>query len=418
MALTTATIVGGNTVTFDLSGAEKALALNALEAIQSGFTSSSVLTDPSESPSSVPGRLNVYNLDSLGVDSVVAAANTHAVIMLGPNPGGVNIQGNNGAELIIGSSKGDTINPGRGDGTVIGGGGNDSVVLRNTGTVYVGVGTGNDTVDVANSNAHIVGAGPGDRLNVAGGNTTVSADGPLNAKVYGGESYLTLNGGTLSVVGGNNHVTVAGGQEFVSVGGSATLDVVFQAQGQHTVTGLPATIHQQSSGDYKLVLDGQDTIYLGAGNDTITQEGASTVYGGSGNLNYTSGSGRDSVIAGSGNATLLGGGGADTLIGGSGRSTLSGGSGSDLLVGGSFRDTLIGGGGNDLFRFTTSAAGGAHTITDFVKGHDKIDLTGGGYSLADIANKTVSGSDTTVTFNDGTKIILKNFKNLTSSDFV
>ncbi|CAK0749919.1 hypothetical protein CCP2SC5_1680001 [Azospirillaceae bacterium] len=64
---------------------------------------------------------------------------------------------------------------------------------------------------------------------------------------------------------------------------------------------------------------------------------------------------------------------ANIITGNSGTNTLFGGGGNDILVGGVGRDTLIGGTGNDVFRYVSSSEGG-DTITDFVRGTDKIQL--------------------------------------------
>ena len=79
-----------------------------------------------------------------------------------------------------------------------------------------------------------------------------------------------------------------------------------------------------------------------------------------------------------GNDTLYGYAGNDVLEGGDGDDTLLGDVGDDTLIGGSGMDKLTGGAGNDLFRFSTlqsaSPANNLDTITDFVRGADKIAL--------------------------------------------
>jgi Ca2+-binding RTX toxin-like protein len=81
-------------------------------------------------------------------------------------------------------------------------------------------------------------------------------------------------------------------------------------------------------------------------------------------------------VDGNDRVTTLGG--NDTLIGGNGNDTLSSGSGNDVLRGGAGADILTGGAGNDLFDFnaiTESKGSTRDTITDFVQGSDKIDLS-------------------------------------------
>lgn len=93
-----------------------------------------------------------------------------------------------------------------------------------------------------------------------------------------------------------------------------------------------------------------DTLYGGAGDDTLN---------GLGN-----------------NDTLYGGSGTDILNGGSGDDNLYGGSGSDALSGGSGSDMLYGGQGNDTFRFDEddSTPSSMDTIADWGAG-DLINLS-------------------------------------------
>ena len=102
--------------------------------------------------------------------------------------------------------------------------------------------------------------------------------------------------------------------------------------------------------------NGPDTLYGGAGNDTIN-----------------AGNGNDTVYGGSGDDALNGNNDDDNLYGGSGNDVILGSNNNDLLVGGSGADTLTGGAGNDVFKYL-SALDTGDTITDFAPG-DKIDLS-------------------------------------------
>ncbi|MEZ9822501.1 type I secretion C-terminal target domain-containing protein, partial [Shewanella sp. 10N.286.45.A1] len=96
----------------------------------------------------------------------------------------------------------------------------------------------------------------------------------------------------------------------------------------------------------------------------------------------------DDVIAGNrGDDLLFGQGGEDELRGGSGNDSLYGGEGNDELIGGSGNDTLIGGLGDDImtgnagadtFAWSTGPVDGTDTtdhITDFNLAEDKLDLS-------------------------------------------
>jgi serralysin len=84
------------------------------------------------------------------------------------------------------------------------------------------------------------------------------------------------------------------------------------------------------------------------------------------------------------NDVLKGNGSANILNGGAGRDVIDGGGGADTIIGGGGRDTMTGGLGNDKFVFQNASDGPMNvtlytemdTITDFVRGEDKLDFRG------------------------------------------
>ena len=104
----------------------------------------------------------------------------------------------------------------------------------------------------------------------------------------------------------------------------------------------------------------------------------SLAYGIHGGFTIANGVTIENARSGSGNDTLTGNDAANRLESGAGTDVLSGGLGNDVLIGGAGEDTLTGGAGADRFVFQTngdSAVGLTRdTISDFVRGSDKIDL--------------------------------------------
>lgn len=95
--------------------------------------------------------------------------------------------------------------------------------------------------------------------------------------------------------------------------------------------------------------------------------------------------GNDTLVGTEGDDSLLGGGGDDVLRGGRGADLLLGDAGNDTLYGG-MGDTLQGGAGRDVFvplAETYFYGGWGTTITDFIQGEDRIDLSA--FGITDLA---------------------------------
>ena len=123
-------------------------------------------------------------------------------------------------------------------------------------------------------------------------------------------------------------------------------------------------------------INNNDASGLGT-NDTIAATGGSaqTLYGGAGNDTITANKANDTIYGGSGNDTIDGGDGSDLIYGGSGADSIVGGLGNDTIYGGYGADTMTGGTSADTFMFSTLFDSG-DTITDFVAGTDKLNLSG------------------------------------------
>ena len=157
-----------------------------------------------------------------------------------------------------------------------------------------------------------------------------------------------------------------------------------------------------------------------SGNNTLTGTNSADVINGFG--------GNDEIFGLGGNDTLNGGTGSDTIYGGSGNDTLNGEGGNDFLDGGSGTNTLTGGANMDTFAI--SYRGSQYTtITDFVDGADKIDVSGWNISTIDqlLPYMTEVAGDVYITTewanfnsNDNETLRINNIdlSDLTAADFI
>ncbi len=245
------------------------------------------------------------------------------------------------------------------DGYVDGTAGSDLIDINYTGD------PDGDRID--NADAVLPGAGPNDDYVRAGaGNDTVYA-GIGNDVVEGGTGHDLLDGGEGDDLldGGAGNDRLYGGRGNDTLLGGAGSDQAFGGNGDDyidTRSGVPLPdrgypgLYPADSDPF----DDRDTVYGGAGNDTIlTGDDNDLIYGGSG---------ADAINAGVDDDTVYGGDGNDTIVGGEGADFVDGGTGNDLIYGGlspdfpdnvnipdaegdlrpdNGRDTLLGGSGND-----------------------------------------------------------------------
>jgi VCBS repeat-containing protein len=147
-------------------------------------------------------------------------------------------------------------------------------------------------------------------------------------------------------------------------------DVNVTVNGHTDVTGITVPATFTGTGDP----NDFDSMGNPAGQNisSAATNGADTLYGGAGNDTINGGGGDDIIYGGSGNDALGGAADGDHLYGGSGNDTITGGNDDDFLIGGYGADTLTGGNGNDTFVYL-DLKDTNDTITDFTTG-DHIDL--------------------------------------------
>jgi Ca2+-binding RTX toxin-like protein len=212
-------------------------------------------------------------------------------------------------ERIIGTSGGDTMIGTDHDETLIGNGGPD--ILQGAG--------GDDSLE-GNSGDDTLDGGPGRDTLAAGAGTDSLITDPDDIVT---QLPVTLRNGVLSI------------------DGEDTDDVVFISM----KSGDPGTLVVSAAGETgEFPLAGMQRIYagLGYGNDLFVVPPTLTVP-----LGIDTWWGDDTVFGGAGPDTLLGQGGNDSLVGGAGNDSLSGADDHDTLIGGDGVDSLVGHGGND-----------------------------------------------------------------------
>jgi Ca2+-binding RTX toxin-like protein len=103
--------------------------------------------------------------------------------------------------------------------------------------------------------------------------------------------------------------------------------------------------------------------------------------------------------------------------------TLQGTSGKDVILATTSQDVLIGGAAQDQFVFAPTSSGPSvqHTITDFLTGTDKLDVTQfSNLSAPALPIETQQGNDTLITLDSNDTLLLKNVAvaNLHASDYI
>jgi Ca2+-binding RTX toxin-like protein len=341
-----------------------------------------------------------------------------------------------GANSIVSATSGST--------TVVSSGAGNNISLQNSGSVDLA--GGNNTVTASGASDQILVSGSGDFVGLTTGADIVRMSGS-DATVVGGSStgnYFISDTGTNNLFfGGTGAATLSGGSggNYVLGTGNSVVTASTKSNGSETIFG--------SSGGSETVFGGHnDAIVSGFSNLTFLAEGgfsqisssngAATLSGSAGStIFYDGAAGTANLSAGSGNETINAAGSGTTVgsafLAQSGTSILVGGAGNDTFFGGSGASTLIGGGGSNVFEFINGMTGGTITILGFSGGfsdplnssnvtgfavgttsgsptsdsNDEVNFINYGSNevASTLATATTSGSETTYTLPDGTKLI-------------
>lgn len=286
----------------------------------------------------------------------------------------LNLTGNTANNLLIGNAANNVLNGGTGADSLLGGAGNDTYLLDNAGDLVFETTSLNSSTD----------AGGVDLVQVAiatASGTYTLTNYVENASISSKVAYnLTGNGLDNTLIGNAAANTLNGGNGNDNLTGGNGIDTFIVGAGIDTITDLGA--------------GGADILQVSVGataNATIkTAWTASSVTSNAGIANIstaglavnlsavtTSGSAGYSVTNTGAATKLTGSSFADSLTGAAGNDTIAGGDGNDVLSGGLGNDNLTGGAGNDVFVFNSApnATSNKDTITDFVSGSDKLQLS-------------------------------------------
>ncbi|WP_068309682.1 Hint domain-containing protein [Aliiruegeria sabulilitoris] len=284
------------------------------------------------------------------------------------------LHGGDGADKVFGGEGTDTITGGTGDDILFGGFDSDTDTIN-----------GGDDADIIGALAGdvVVGGEGGDDNDalVVGGLATVDyddTDPEAGTVTFYDEDLNEVGTAEFSeiedvyVVGGDTSPVLAS----TTAGGLNSIDgVVEGTDGDDLIdvnyTGDPDGDLVDGDDAVAPLVDEQDVILAGDGNDTVySGEDSDLVFGGDGDDTIFGEGGGDAIDGGDGNDTLSGGEGRDIVFGGDGDDAISGdssvaGDGGDLLYGGDDQDTFVDVGDEDV------VVGGEGGVDN-----DTLDLTG------------------------------------------
>lgn len=303
------------------------------------------------------GAVDRVRSDSLSID-LGNYANVENAFLVGT--ASLNLTGNGGVNRLDGNDGANTLDGKGGADQLFGGKGNDIYYTDGLDTISeaaFSAGGGVDTMYSSVSNTIALNV---EFLRLLGSANINGTGGAASDAIVGntGKNTLTGNGGNDTLKGGAGGDTLNGG------------------------TG--ADILEGGTGNDTYVTDGLDTIVeavfsAGGGIDTLLSAVTITMMT---NVEILRLQG-DAAINGTGTAaqdTIFGNDASNTLSGGGSNDIIKAGFGHDILIGGAGSDTLFGEIGNDTFKYnstTDSRTGSTNrdTISSFVRGEDKIDLS-------------------------------------------
>jgi Ca2+-binding RTX toxin-like protein len=317
-------------------------------------------------------------------------------------------------ENVIGSQYGDALIGNAGANTLDGQGGNDKI-YGGDGDDRLSGGDGNDFL-AGEAGRDIISGGNGDDVmrGGAGADQFDGGDGVDTADYLSAPQVAPVLGFTGVVV------NLASGQGALGDADGDTYTGVENVRGSAYNDGLLGDDHDNAlygNGGNDAIAGGAGADYLDGGGGVDTLSYYNSALGVTVNLGTNQASGGDAAgdtilnfenVIGSDNAdVLVGSNGDNTITGGAGNDVLVGQGGVDRIEGGAGNDVMFGGSESDTFVFFAAHTNpgehqGNDVITDYAVGTDHLEFWGGVVDSVSDLHFTQSGSNTIITYNDGT----------------
>jgi Ca2+-binding RTX toxin-like protein len=361
------------------------------------------------------------------------------------------IRGTSGNDTIAGSTWNDTFKGGLGDDHFSSGAGSDTYVYASgDGSDYIddesGSTTDVDTLHLTDLNASDltfsrVGVNFVATVNSNGQTITFDEQFYSQTANWGLEKIEFANGDSWDLATINAHAWIRGTSGNDTISGSTWNDTFKGGLGDdHFSSGAGSDTYVYASGDGSDYIDDEsgsttdvDTLHLtdlNASDLTFSRVGVNFVATVNSNgqtitfdeqfYSQTANWGLEKIEFANGDSWDLATINANAWTRGtSGNDTISGTSWNDTIAGGAGNDTLSGGAGDDTFVFRAGL--GQNTVTDFTAGHDVLEFRDGLFadSAAALAAASTSGSDTIITLDATTSVLLQNvdLASLHAADF-